>query len=87
MNGSALLSRTDERGRVSAPSTPSRGADATPLVAEVKAKLAEWHADDGAHDCPLPELFRRLERIRRSKPLSAGPFPSAEEMQREDRAR
>ena len=33
------------------------------------------------------ELFRRLERIRRRKPLSPGPFPSAEEMLREDRAR
>jgi hypothetical protein len=32
------------------------------LAAEVKARLAEWHAAAGAsEDCPLPELYRRLE--------------------------
>ena len=33
------------------------------------------------------EFFRRLERIRSKKSRSSGPFPSAEEMQRQDRAR
>jgi len=33
------------------------------------------------------ELFRRALRLSRAKPLTAGPFPSAEEMVREDRAR
>jgi len=33
------------------------------------------------------ELFRRLERIRRKKSPSPGPFPSTEQLQREDRAR
>ena len=33
------------------------------------------------------KLFKELERIRSIEPLSPGPFPSAEEMIREDRER
>jgi plasmid stability protein len=33
------------------------------------------------------ELFRRALRMTRMKPLAPGPFPTAEEMVREDRAR
>ncbi len=32
-------------------------------------------------------FVRQLERLRTTKPLSRGPFPSTEEMQREDRNR
>ena len=33
------------------------------------------------------EFFRRVGRFRSRRPRSAGPFPSSEEMQREDRQR
>jgi plasmid stability protein len=33
------------------------------------------------------QFLRRIRRLQSQKPLSPGPFPSAEEMQREDRAR
>ncbi len=33
------------------------------------------------------QFFRRAQRLRSRKPLSRGPFPSTEHMQREDRAR
>lgn len=46
--------------------------DADALIAEMKAKLAEWHASAGAsQDCPLPELFRKLEV---AEPVSLGRF-------------
>ncbi|MFZ0286635.1 MAG: Arc family DNA-binding protein [Terriglobales bacterium] len=32
-------------------------------------------------------VFRQLEQLRAKTPLSAGPFPSTEQMQREDRER
>lgn len=32
-------------------------------------------------------LLRQAQRLRSRKPRTAGPFPSAEEMQREDRSR
>ncbi|HEU0047551.1 MAG TPA: Arc family DNA-binding protein [Nitrososphaera sp.] len=32
-------------------------------------------------------LLRQMERMRSRKPLSIGPFPSTEELQREDRLR
>jgi hypothetical protein len=44
--------------------TQSNGhpAPADSLTADLKARLAEWHASAGAsEDCPLPELYRRLE--------------------------
>jgi hypothetical protein len=53
MNGSAVLH---------SPPTPTASAASESLIAEVKEKLAEWHAAAGAsEDCPLPELYRRLE--------------------------
>jgi plasmid stability protein len=33
------------------------------------------------------EFLRQVERLGRQRPRSAGPFPSSEEMQSEDRAR
>ena len=33
------------------------------------------------------EAFKRLSKLREAKPLGPGPFPSAEEMIREDRER
>ena len=59
-----LASPTVERNGT--PHTASRSGT-TPathdaLTADIKARLAEWHASAGAsEDCPLPELFRRLE--------------------------
>lgn len=45
-----------------APAPPAASTATDTLIAEVKAKLAEWHAAAGAsEDCPLPELYRRLE--------------------------
>jgi hypothetical protein len=42
------------------PARPPAASDA--LIADVKARLAEWHAASGAsQDCPLPDLFRKLE--------------------------
>jgi plasmid stability protein len=58
----------------------------TSIAAEVLALLAE--------NVPTPdELARRKEFLKRARklqskrPVAAGPFPSSEEMQREDRAR
>lgn len=57
MNGTAAL--------LTPPSKSSSAADG--LIAEVKSKLAEWHAAAGAsEDCPLPELYRRLETAGRT---------------------
>ena len=33
------------------------------------------------------EFFRRVQRFQSRRPRSVGPFPSSEEMQREDRSR
>jgi hypothetical protein len=56
----------------------SRGAHASiptvedALTIEIKAKLTEWHAAaGGGQDCPLPELYRKLEPDAR---LSIGHF-------------
>jgi hypothetical protein len=47
-----------------APPRPRVTAASDSLIADVKARLAEWHASAGsAHDCPLPELYRKLETI------------------------
>lgn len=49
-------------GRPTTLMTPLASIASDALIAEVKAKLAEWHATAGAsEDCPLPELYRRLE--------------------------
>jgi plasmid stability protein len=56
------------------------------IAAEVIALLEEnvpTEAELKARD----ELLRRLERIRRKKAPGPGPFPSTEEMLREDRNR
>jgi hypothetical protein len=45
--------------------SPSANLDL--LIGEIKAKLSEWHAAAGTpQDCPLPELFRRLELPRKA---------------------
>lgn len=45
------------------------------LIADVKARLAEWHASAGAsQDCPLPDLYRQLES---RSPVSIGLFHDA----------
>jgi hypothetical protein len=43
------------------PARPPITAASDALIADVKARLAEWHAASGAsQDCPLPDLYRRL---------------------------
>jgi hypothetical protein len=45
-----------------APPRPAVTAASDALIADVKARLAEWHATAGAsQDCPLPDLYRKLE--------------------------
>lgn len=44
------------------PARPSAPAASDALIADVKARLAEWHAASGSsQDCPLPDLYRKLE--------------------------
>ena len=44
------------------PARPSAPAASDALIADVKARLAEWHAgSEASQDCPLPDLYRRLE--------------------------
>ncbi|HEX3152363.1 MAG TPA: hypothetical protein VHR66_30095 [Gemmataceae bacterium] len=44
------------------PARPKSPAASDALIADVKARLAEWHAASGAsQDCPLSDLYRRLE--------------------------
>ncbi|HKB03939.1 MAG TPA: hypothetical protein VKD90_17080, partial [Gemmataceae bacterium] len=58
-----------------APPRPAITAASDALIADVKARLAEWHAAAGAsHDCPLPDLYRRLEAADRA---SVGLFHDA----------
>jgi hypothetical protein len=58
-----------------ASSRPAVTAASDALIADVKARLAEWHADAGAsHDCPLPDLYRKLEAADR---VSVGLFHDA----------
>ncbi len=58
MNGSAMLQ---------SPPPPTASSASETLIAEVKEKLAEWHAAAGAsEDCPLPDLYRRLETAGRT---------------------
>lgn len=56
------------------------------MAAEVLALLAENVATP-AELARRKNLFALAEKIRSRRPASKGPFPSAEEMQREDRAR
>ena len=60
---------------VLAPSRPKVTAATDDLIADVKARLAEWHAAAGsAHDCPLPDLYRKLES---ANMVSVGSFHDA----------
>jgi hypothetical protein len=44
------------------PPRPSVAIVTDTLIADIKARLAEWHAAAGAsQDCPLPDLYRKLE--------------------------
>jgi hypothetical protein len=44
------------------PARPSAPAASDALIADVKSRLAEWHAAAGSsQDCPLPDLYRKLE--------------------------
>jgi hypothetical protein len=58
-----------------APPRPNATAATDTLIADVKARLAEWHASAGAaHDCPLPDLYRKLEA---TGTVSVGAFHDA----------
>lgn len=69
--GDAIAKMTDglhairETLRHVLPRLTDRGTDrpnSDGLIADIKARLAEWHATAGAsQDCPLPTLFTRLE--------------------------
>jgi hypothetical protein len=57
------------------PPRPPASAASDDLIADVKARLAEWHAAAGAaHDCPLPDLYRTLNS---AGPVSVGLFHDA----------
>jgi plasmid stability protein len=56
------------------------------IAAEVITLLREHYPTD-AELKKRREAFKRLAKLREAKPLSPGPFPSAEEMIREDRER
>jgi hypothetical protein len=57
------------------PARPSAPAASDALIADVKARLAEWHAAAGSsQDCPLPDLYRKLESGNR---VSVGFFHDA----------
>jgi hypothetical protein len=56
-------------------SRPRATAAPDTLIVEVRERLAEWHAASGAsRDCPLPDLFRRLEN---AGGVSVGQFHDA----------
>jgi plasmid stability protein len=56
------------------------------IAAEVVALLEETVPTDAELKARW-EWFRKTEHMRAAKPLTKGPFPSAEEMVREDRER
>lgn len=57
------------------PARPSTPAASDALIADVKGRLAEWHAAAGSsQDCPLPDLYRKLESGSR---VSVGLFHDA----------
>jgi hypothetical protein len=59
-------------GNAAVHSPPSALTASDDLIAEVKEKLAAWHtATSASEDCPLPELYRRLES---DLPTSIGQF-------------
>ncbi|MGC1660200.1 MAG: hypothetical protein WA737_09315 [Candidatus Acidiferrales bacterium] len=58
----------------------------TSIAAEVVALLEE-NIPTRKELARRKGLFRKLERMRAARPASRGPFPTTEEMQREDRER
>jgi DNA-binding PadR family transcriptional regulator len=64
------------------PARPAAPAASDALIADVKARLAESHAAAGSsQDCPLPDLYRKLESHRR---VSVGLFHDALRQLHED---
>jgi plasmid stability protein len=68
----ALRARAKSRRRSMAAEVLALLEENIPTEKELKARQA---------------LLRRIERMRSRKPSSSGPFPSTEELQREDRLR
>jgi len=56
------------------------------IAAEVLSLLEE-NVPTAAQLRSRQEFLRRLKRLRAQKPRSSGPFPSSEDLQREDRER
>jgi plasmid stability protein len=56
------------------------------IAAEVLA-LLEAHVPTANELARRKEFLRKASRIRARRPRSSGPFPTSEEMQREDRLR
>ena len=60
---------------VAIPSRPAATAASDALIADVRERLAEWHAAAGAsQDCPLPDLYRKLQSTGKA---SVGQFHDA----------
>jgi len=68
----ALRGRARQNHRSIAAEVLSLLEDNIPTAEELKAR---------------EEFFRQVQRLRSRRPLSGGPFPSSEQMQREDRLR
>ena len=68
----ALRERASRHRRSIAAEVVSLLGENIPTVEELKARR---------------RFFRQVQRFRSRQPLSTGPFPSSEEMQREDRLR
>jgi plasmid stability protein len=58
----------------------------TSISAEVIGLLRQW-VPTPAELRRREKIFKALQQLRKRKPLHLGPFPSAEEMLREDRER
>ena len=72
MNGTSSMNGTTAH---LAPSRSITSSASDVRIAEIKSTLAEWHAAAGvSQDCPLPELYRRLEA---SFTLTIGQFHDA----------
>lgn len=56
------------------------------ISAEVLTLLAE-NVPTAAELVRRQQLFARAQKLRSRRPLHSGPFPSTEELQREDRSR
>jgi hypothetical protein len=56
------------------PPRPTASCATDTLIVDVKSRLAEWHAAaGGSQDCPLPDLYRKLE----TPEVSIGQFHDA----------